>query len=415
MRYLMVVPVQFYRPRTGCIAIEDAFAEHLRMLRQELGEWCEDFAVAAPVMPVKMYEERRETFGIVDEQADGIRFIDMHREPSGRIRYNLLQLIPNAVRLFFAVRHADIVHAAPSFPLRLFNFLGIINAVLQRKASICVVDIDNRLSGSMLYSAGLWTHRAYVLNRFVYAPLRRWQIRFAVRHCSLVLLKGEALVSDYGCGAPHVKGILDVVHDIEGVITDDAVERRIRRLREPSRSLRLVYFGRLVAYKGVDHSLRVVRACRDSGLDVAFRVIGHGDQLPRLRQMTQDLDLQDSVEFVGAVPYARLAKMLEDCDLLLATPLSEDTPRNAIDAMANGIPIVAYGTYYYQDLKGSGAVVTASWNDVDGIADRVIESHHNRGALANRVRRGVRFARENTQEVWLRRRVEWTHQLCCTA
>ena len=58
--------------------------------------------------------------------------------------------------------------------------------------------------------------------------------------------------------------------------------------------------------------------------------------------------------------------------LLLAAPLREDTPRSALDAMAAGIPYLAYDTYYYNQLLESGAGVVVPWRDEQAMADELI-------------------------------------------
>jgi hypothetical protein len=119
-----------------------------------------------------------------------------------------------------------------------------------------------------------------------------------------------------------------------------------------------------------------------------------------------------AVRFQDAVPFGpRLFTELRPLHLLLAAPLTEDTPRSALDAMASGIAVLAYATEYYCDLAASGAVDLVPWLAVDRMADRIAHFAEDKRRLVPPVEAGLAFARENTQEAWLTRRVQWTRAL----
>ncbi len=79
--------------------------------------------------------------------------------------------------------------------------------------------------------------------------------------------------------------------------------------------------------------------------------------------------------------------------------------------MARGIPILAFDTYYYRDLSVSGAVETVPWLSTDAFA-AAIKRHCKDRRLATMIERGIDFAKRNTQEIWLERRVKWTEEFC---
>jgi glycosyltransferase involved in cell wall biosynthesis len=76
--------------------------------------------------------------------------------------------------------------------------------------------------------------------------------------------------------------------------------------------------------------------------------------------------------------------------------------------MAAGVPYLAFDTYYYQELLESGAGRTVPWLDVDAMAQAIVELERNREQLVNMVEHSVAYARANTQEIWLERRLTWT-------
>jgi glycosyltransferase involved in cell wall biosynthesis len=172
-----------------------------------------------------------------------------------------------------------------------------------------------------------------------------------------------------------------------------------------------------VPFKGVDRMLRAVRAARDAGADVTFDVFGAGDEQARLAALAAELRLGDVVAFHGARPYGpAFFAELADLDLLLAAPLSEDTPRSAIDAQALGMGVLAFDTYYYAELAQQGAgVATAPWPDDAALGRQLAALAADRERLVDLGARGVAFAAANTQESWLRRRASWTPGITATA
>ena len=103
-----------------------------------------------------------------------------------------------------------------------------------------------------------------------------------------------------------------------------------------------------------------------------------------------------------------MSNELKKHDFLLAAPKSEDTPRSVFDAMACGLPIIAYDTYYYKDLETTGTVKTVPWLSEKAMADKIIELFHDPETVKEMIRKSKEFAENNTQDIWLQKRQEWT-------
>jgi hypothetical protein len=69
---------------------------------------------------------------------------------------------------------------------------------------------------------------------------------------------------------------------------------------------------------------------------------------------------------------------------------------------------VAFDTTYFNDLSASGAVVTSQWPSPSRLAERIVELDRARSRVEAMARDAVRFALQNTQEIWLDRRIAWT-------
>lgn len=411
MEYLIVVPVRFHRLTNGRVALEGAFCEHLRVLRAQLAPAFTRLTVAAPTMDPAQYAREHEHLGRIDEMREGIRWVALHPGNAGRGAFWIRHFTPVLVRLWREVRRADLVHSGTSHNLyRPIEFMALGLAMVFGKKTICVVDIDLRAEASMNYRTGRLGRKSLFLCRGVYDPLRSLQLRIAARRCSLVLLKGHKLLRDYGRGRPHVKYFLDAAFSVEHLISARALAQRAQVLTDPEQPLDLVYFGRLAAYKGVDRCIEAVaRASEQSTDPLRLTIIGAGDQAENLRRLCVELGVERLVQFRAALPFGRpLFEVLRSCHLLLAAPLSEDTPRSALDAMACGLPILAFATDYYSDLAECGAVDLVPWPSVDRMADRIAHFAHDKRRLLPMARAGIEFARANTQETWLQTRARWT-------
>lgn len=412
MHYVIVVRVPTFRVDEQTVAMESAFKEHLLLLWELLKEHFDKLTVIVPEMARADFEKASSSLARLNHGEEEINIRIARGIDAGRVKYNLFRLVPNFVTIYSVCRRADLVHAGRDFPTSLFNFLGTFSAAICRKPCIFTVDIDNRPTGRMLYLSGLWSKKTYLLDKYIYTPLVNLQIRFASRFSSLLLVKGDALVRDFGNGRATAKKILDVVHDDSMVIDEQTLARKLDLQRDPSRALRAVFFGRLVSYKGIDHSIMAVKICRERGDQIDLTIIGDGPEKKNLVRLVDELGLNDTVSFLGAMPYQSLITSLHEYDILLATPLGSDTPRSIFDAMSQGLATVAYDTPYYQDLVCSEAVFVSEWNKPEGIATNLRIISDDPELLTKASCQAVGFARTNTQGYWLKKRVEWTCQYC---
>jgi len=409
--YLMVVPVRFQRLGPDSIATEGAFCEHLRALRAALAPRFTHLTVAAPIMPAAQYERERAHLGRIDEEREGIRWVALQPGETGRFAFWLRHFPSVLNRLWREVRRAELVHAGTSHDLhRPIELTALVLAKACGKKSICVVDIDLRAEASMNHRTGRLSAKSLWLCRYLYDPLRRLQLRAAARWCSLVLLKGRALCRDYGRGRAHVKYFLDAAFSAEHLLSARALAQKERALQDAGQPLELVYFGRLSAYKGVDRCIEAAAlATRRDAAPLRLAIIGSGEERANLERLCVALGVTDVVQFHEPLPFGPvLFEALHARHLALAAPLSEDTPRSALDAMACGLPLLAFDTEYYADLAASGAVDLVPWPSVERLAERFTYYARDKRRLLPLVLAGLEFARANTQETWLRTRAQWT-------
>ena len=367
----MVLPVPAYRSGPGTFEIESAFAEHVRMLRERLGSRASTLILASPELSG---EERSRLGGLarIDEVRENIVFRPMFPASIGRLGY--LRRLPQVIaELREEVTAAEVIHSGCSTLYRPFEIVAWLMGSALGKKTISVTDIDTRKSPQMNFQTGRWSRRELWVTCLLHQPFAHLQHLVEVRCCSLVLMKGRGLVEDYGRGRLNVKYFLDSAFSEEHIVPEAVLEKKIAELADPMTPLQAVYWGRLVAYKGVDHMLRACRRAIDAGANLRFEIIGGGEQEAALRALSSELGLNHSVKFTSAVPFGpALFERLYRGHLLLAAQLSQDTPRSALDAFAAGQVILAYDTYYYAELAAMGAPVTmVPWPNVQALGHKL--------------------------------------------
>jgi glycosyltransferase involved in cell wall biosynthesis len=97
-------------------------------------------------------------------------------------------------------------------------------------------------------------------------------------------------------------------------------------------------------YKGVNHLIwamaRIVEELREARL----MIVGGGELVPELEELTQQLGLEDSVVFVGPLDNSLLPEYYAASDVLVLPSIpggSENSPVVVFEAMASGKPVVA--------------------------------------------------------------------------
>jgi glycosyltransferase involved in cell wall biosynthesis len=412
----MVLLVPFYRVDENTIACESAFATHLTDLLPRISSWGDRIVIHSPVMTENTYLQNKFHLAHIDCEKESIRYISGPSTSLSRLGFLLRSPFIIWPNIWKVVRSANVIHASASKDIfKLFTIMSIIFAVIQGKKTIFVMDIDHRNSAEMSYKTGRLSRKSYLLCRYIYNPLISLQIRFAAKLCNLIMLKGQPLVDDYGKGRDNVKNFYDTAHDLSFVISEERLAEKISSWDNPKDTIKLVYFGRLIAYKGI---LDMIVATREASeklsvigerRNVSLTIIGAGEQEDELKKSVNEQQLQHLIHFKGAMSYGEeLFDCLAGYDFLLAAPHSEDTPRSVFDAMACGLPMVAYDTYYYKDLANTGTVKTVPWLSTAAMADKVIELSSEPKTVQHMIAACRTFAVNNTQQIWLDKRLAWT-------
>ncbi len=128
---------------------------------------------------------------------------------------------------------------------------------------------------------------------------------------------------------------------------------------------RLTYADR---YKGVEHLIEAMPAIRAALPQAHLRIVGRGDDRPRLEAIRDRLGLGDAVTFVGYVDDDALTAEIQACRLFALPSRKEGFGLVFLEAMASGRPCLGANAGGVPEVISADTGVLVEYGDVAGIA-----------------------------------------------
>ena len=104
---------------------------------------------------------------------------------------------------------------------------------------------------------------------------------------------------------------------------------------------RILFVGRLVREKGLEHLLQSLATVRAALPEAHLAIVGAGPEQPALLRQVRRLQLDASVEFLGQLPPDAVAQQRATAQVAVVPSNYEPFGLVALEAMAWGIPLVA--------------------------------------------------------------------------
>jgi glycosyltransferase involved in cell wall biosynthesis len=189
------------------------------------------------------------------------------------------------------------------------------------------------------------------------------------------------------CLTTHYEGHVDDIRNMglprdtpvamirRGVDLDQASRIRDRR-STPARRFeeRLGVVCTLAPYKSVDHALRAFRLVSARRPFLELHVVGDGPEQAALESLAGTLGIAERVRFRGRLGHVETLELIAGLKLLILTSLSEYYPNTLKEAMALGIPCVAYAVPGIVEMADAGhSIRLARPGRIEEIAQRIAE------------------------------------------
>lgn len=116
-----------------------------------------------------------------------------------------------------------------------------------------------------------------------------------------------------------------------------------KRSFHAGRPLRVLTVGRqwsIERYKGTDDLIRAVAVLLQAGTQVELSIVGSGDDIPRLEQLTRALGVAGYVQFLGSPRDEDLDIAYQSCDVFAMPSRAEGFGIAFIEAMSYGTPCI---------------------------------------------------------------------------
>lgn len=114
----------------------------------------------------------------------------------------------------------------------------------------------------------------------------------------------------------------------------------------------LIYVGRLTYQKNPQRLLRLCARLKRDKPDLKVAIVGTGELEEELKALSKELNLEDTVRFLGFQPNP--IKMVACSKAMILTSRWEGTPMCALEAMALGTPVVSTPSDGMKDLLTDG-------------------------------------------------------------
>jgi glycosyltransferase involved in cell wall biosynthesis len=203
-----------------------------------------------------------------------------------------------------------------------------------------------------------------------------------------------------------------LVHDshvpVSALPSDEEIERKRKRILSGP-PLQIVYTGRAAAMKGPMDWLGVMKGLSERGVAFEATWYGDGPELAKMQAFVRDSGLDSRVRLAGFVAdRSAMLKAVREADMLVFCHLTPESPRNLIEALTQGTPIVGYRSSYSADLLSNGGGYLTDVGDVTGLTEAIYQLGMDRPRLAGLVAEASEAGSHLTDEAVFRHRAELT-------
>ena len=176
------------------------------------------------------------------------------------------------------------------------------------------------------------------------------ELRIAERFADAFITNSESAAARIKSEKPSVRQVYVVPN---AVIVDFEAREAVREKLKQELGLRpdalwLIAIGRMEQLKHFDELLEVAASLREKHCNFQLILIGGGAEESYLKQLSQQLHLEDYVRITGEIPNAN--QWLKGFDIFCMPSVSEGLPNVVMEAAAAGLPIVTWQLPFYEEL-----------------------------------------------------------------
>lgn len=231
-----------------------------------------------------------------------------------------------ALKRFFKKEKFDIVHTHSSKA-------GIIGRLAAHAAGVPVV--VHTIHGLAFHPRERWwKNRIYIL-------LERWAAKVSHR----IFTVAQAMINQslaVGIGRKEQYQVVYSGMDLNRFLTAEREKALRAELGIPEQAKVVGTVARLFPLKGYEELMKIAPELLKDHPDLYFLFVGNGSMMEEIRAWAVKGGFEKRIVFAGLVPPDEVCRYIAQMDLLVHFSLREGLPRAAVQALAEGKPVVAY-------------------------------------------------------------------------
>jgi len=125
-----------------------------------------------------------------------------------------------------------------------------------------------------------------------------------------------------------------------------------------------------ISRKRIDLLIEAVARTKQLGLNIQFSIAGEGNLMTQLQSLANQLNVADSVSFMGRIPPEQMPQLYRDNDIFIMSSAHEGMSNAMLEAMASGLPIITTRCEGVEELLTDNGVVLERIN-AEAIAEAI--------------------------------------------
>ena len=141
--------------------------------------------------------------------------------------------------------------------------------------------------------------------------------------------------------------------------------------------------------------LKAFGILHEKGIDFKLTIVGSGQQLTALKELSKKLHIADQVDFTGRIPNDQLPELLQQANLYISMPVTEGVSASLFEAMAaDCYPVVTdvLGNQSWITHRENGQLVTV--DDKEMLARELIWAYENKEYREQVIKKNRKFVEE---------------------
>lgn len=198
----------------------------------------------------------------------------------------------------------------------------------------------------------------------------------------------------------YKKETIECLTDV-GIAEEDIIEKNVKH---NTQCINFLWVGRFMFRKGLDLLMNVLKEIKD--YNFRFTFVGNGPDFEHIKHLAHEYNLEDKIIFTGRVEKSKINDFYRTNDVFVFPSLRESSGNVLAEALANGLPIIAF------DVAGAKTIVPSD-------CGKLIDVNQNYNEIVRNFKNAMIYYIENkvtNQEInscidYARNKLEWKKKI----